>query len=387
MNVAFIPVRGGSKSIPLKNIKCMNGRPLVYWTAKAACGCQFIDKVYIATDSDEIRKTLEKFKDELESFSKIVIIGRSEESASDSASTEFVMLEFASNYSFDNIVLIQATSPLLSSDDLDRGFKIFEEKDTDSVLSVVKQKRFNWSVEDGFAHPTNYNIFKRPRRQEFEGYYVENGAFYITSRNNLIKSKNRISGNIKVVEMNEDTFFEIDEPSDWIIIEHLLKQREKKTLKLPEIKMVLMDCDGVLTDGGMYYTEYGDEIKRFNTLDGMGIKLLREKGIIVGIVTGEKRELNKRRAQKLKIDIIRQGVSDKLTEIKQICNEKCISMDNVLYVGDDINDLEAIKAVGYGCTVANGREEVKLVAKHVTKARGGEGAVREIADLIVNGGD
>lgn len=388
MNVAFIPVRGGSKSIPLKNIKYISGKPLVYWTVKAACGCQFIDKVYIATDSDEIKNTVEKFKDETEGFSKISVIGRSEESASDTASTEFAMLEFASNYNFDNIVLIQATSPLLSSEDLDRGFEIFEEKNTDSVLSVVRQKRFNWSVENGFAHPTNYDIFKRPRRQEFEGYYVENGAFYITSKKDLIKSKNRISGNIKVVEMNENTFFEIDEPSDWLIVEQLLNRREKKNIpQLPEIKMVLMDCDGVLTDGGMYYTEQGDEIKRFNTLDGMGIQQLQEKGIVVGILTGENRELNKRRAEKLKMDIIRQGVSDKLAEIRCICNEKCISMDNVLYIGDDINDLEAIKAVGYGCSVANGREEVKLVAKYVTKTRGGEGAVREIVDLMMNGGN
>lgn len=388
MNVAFIPVRGGSKSIPLKNIKYINGKPLVYWTVKAACGCQLIDKVYIATDSDGIKKTIERFKDEIENFTKIVVIGRSEESATDSASTEFAMLEFASNYSFDNIVLIQATSPLLSSDDLDRGFELFKEKDTDSVLSVVKQKRFIWSVENELAHPINYDAFKRPRRQEFEGYYVENGAFYITSKKNLIKYKNRISGNIKVVEMDENTFFEIDEPSDWLLVEHLLIQQEKKNkLKLPKIKMVLMDCDGVLTDGGMYYTEQGDEIKRFNTWDGMGIRQLQEMGIIVGIVTGENRELNNRRAEKLKMDVICQGVSDKLAEIKRICNEKCISMENVLYIGDDINDLEAIKAVGYGCSVANGREEVKLVAKYVTRTRGGEGAVREICDLIVNGGN
>ena len=115
MNVAFIPVRGGSKSIPLKNIKPICGKPLVYWTVKAACGCKYIDRVYIATDSDKIRETVEEFKSGVESdvFSKAEVIGRSAESASDTASTEFAMLEFASNYEFDNIVLVQATSPLL----------------------------------------------------------------------------------------------------------------------------------------------------------------------------------------------------------------------------------------------------------------------------------
>lgn len=148
MNVAFIPVRGGSKSIPLKNIKSIGGRPLVYWTVKAACGCKYIDKVYIATDSDRIKDTVESFKTgvEAELFSKVCVISRSAESASDTASTEFAMLEFAQNYEFDNIVLIQATSPLLGSNDLERGFAAFNEKGTDSVLSVVLQKRFHWAM-------------------------------------------------------------------------------------------------------------------------------------------------------------------------------------------------------------------------------------------------
>ena len=213
MNVAFIPVRGGSKSIPLKNIKSICGKPLVYWTVKAACGCKYIDKVYVATDSDKIRETVEGFKAGIESewFSKAVVIGRSAESASDTASTELAMLEFAGIYDFDNIVLVQATSPLLQASDLEKGFEAFQTSGTDSVLSVVRQKRFHWgNDENGYAHPTNYDVFHRPRRQVFDGYLVENGAFYISSKAGLLKYQNRVSGNIKAVEMNEDTFFEID---------------------------------------------------------------------------------------------------------------------------------------------------------------------------------
>ena len=177
MNVAFIPVRGGSKSIPLKNIKMINGKPLVYWTVKAACRCRYIDKVYIATDSNEIRKVAEGFKTgtEAEQFTKAMVIDRSAESASDNASTEFAMLEFANKYKFDNIALIQATSPLLQASDLNRGFEAFGREGVDSVLSVVRQKRFRWeNDENGFAHPANYDVFHRLRRQEFEGYLVEN---------------------------------------------------------------------------------------------------------------------------------------------------------------------------------------------------------------------
>lgn len=389
MNVAFIPVRGGSKSIPLKNIKPISGKPLVYWTVKAACGCKYIDKVFVATDSDKIRDTVESFKsgNEAELFSKAIVIGRSAESASDTASTEFAMLEFASNYEFDNIVLIQATSPLLISDDLNRGFEAFNEEGADSVLSVVRQKRFHWANDkNGFAHPTNYDVFKRPRRQEFDGYLVENGAFYISSKTDLIKSQNRVSGNIKAVEMNEDTFFEIDEPSDWVIIEALMKKNGISAPKeIPEIKMFLTDCDGCLTDGGMYYSEKGDELKKFNTRDGMGFALLRKKGIVTGIVTSENVDLNIRRAEKLKLDILEAGCKDKLSAIKRICGEWRIALKNVCYIGDDINDIEAMKIVGYGCCPADAMPEVKMVANYVTKAKGGEGVIREIVELIMEG--
>lgn len=387
MNVAFIPVRGGSKSIPLKNIKPISGKPLVYWTIKAACGCKYIDKVFIATDSDKIKETVEGFKEgsEAELFKKAEVIGRSAESASDTASTEFAMLEFADKVEFDNIVLVQATSPLLVSSDLDRGFEAFGEENVDSALSVVRQKRFHWgNDENGFAHPTNYDVFHRPRRQEFDGYLVENGAFYISSKEDLLKSKNRVSGNIKAVEMNEDTFFEIDEPSDWVIIEALMKKNGITAPKeIPEIKIFLTDCDGCLTDGGMYYSEHGDELKKFNTRDGMGFALLHKKGIVTGIVTSENVDLNRRRAQKLKLDVLEAGCKDKVTAVKVLCEKYNVSLENVAYIGDDINDLNVIKIVGYGCCPADAMPQIREAAKYVTKAKGGEGVIREVVERII----
>lgn len=388
MNVAFIPVRGGSKSIPLKNIKPINGKPLVYWTVKAACGCKFIDRVFISTDSNKIRETIEDFKTGIETdlFAKAEVIARSAESASDTASTESAMLEFAKNYDFDNIILIQATSPLLQREDLDKGFEAFAEEGTDSVLSVVKHKRFHWENSgDGYAHPINYDVFHRPRRQEFSGYFVENGAYYISSKAGLIKSQNRISGNIKAVEMNEDTFFEIDEPGDWVIVEALMR---KNGISAPgnihKIKMFLTDCDGCLTDGGMYYSEKGDELKKFNTRDGMGFSFLRESGIITGIITSENVDLNRRRAKKLKLPILEAGCKDKVEAVKKYCQLYGISLEEVCYIGDDLNDLEVIKMVGYGCCPADAVSEVKKAAKYVAISKGGQGVIREIADRILS---
>ncbi len=383
MNVAFIPVRGGSKSIPLKNIRPMCGKPLVYWTVKAACDCEKIDKVYVATDSEKIKETVESFQME-----KVEVVGRSAESASDTASTESAMLEFAQGRQFDNIVLIQATSPLLQGQDLEKGFALFEEEDTDSVLSVVRQKRFHWQTDEkGYVSPTNYDVFHRPRRQEFDGYLVENGAFYITSRKDLLESKNRVSGKIKAVEMCEDSFFEIDEPSDWLIIEALMRKNdfgcedeERVRKKVEKIKIFLTDCDGCMTDAGMFYTENGDEIKKFSAKDGMAIRILREQGIITGIVTGEDVKLVRRRAEKLKMNEIHCGISNKLAVVEAICKKYGYTMENVAYVGDDINDVEVLKAAGLSFSIADAVEETKAVADYVTTRKGGDAAIREIVD-------
>ena len=401
MNVAFIPVRGGSKSIPLKNIKEIHGRPLVYWTVAAACNCRFIDKVFVATDSREIRLCVEKFcAEDLERFKRVNVIDRSAETATDTASTESAMMEFARSHRFDNIVLIQATSPLLTGADLDNGFNTFNAQGTDSVLSVVPQKRFIWGVDnDGNATPQNYDVYNRPRRQDFEEYYVENGAFYITSRKGLLASGNRLSGNIRLSLMSEDTYYEIDEPSDWVVTEALMAKREQpaeepKSPEDPEenyhntnikYKMFLTDCDGCMTDAGMYYSEKGDELKKFNTRDGVAFRLLRERGIITGVITGEDVALNKRRCEKLKIDVLAQGCVDKVACINRLCSTYNIKPEEVVYIGDDLADKDAVELVGLGCCPADASVAVKGVADYVTKAKGGEGVIREVVEMILLG--
>ena len=381
MFVALIPVRGGSKSIPLKNIKKFNGKPLVYWTVKAAQDCPEIDKIYISTDSDAIKTTVENF-----GFHKVHVIERSPENATDTASTESVMLEFAQNYDFENLLLIQATSPLLTGIDLKKGIELFKQPNVDSVFSAVRQKRFYWSNDkNGYAQPINYNPQSRPRRQEFDGYLVENGAFYIISKSLFLESQCRLAGKIKALEMNEDTYYEIDEPSDWSVMEELIKKRTAldQSVKIPNIKIFLTDSDGCLTDGGMYYSEHGDELKKFNTRDGMGFSLLKKESILTGIVTGENSETVKNRAQKLKLDFCECGIRDKLSCIKQICLEHNIALENVAYIGDDINDLEVIENVGFGCCVQNADYSLKQKSKYITQKKGGDGAVREVIDFLL----
>ena len=386
MNVAFIPVRGGSKSIPLKNIKPICGKPLVYWTVKAACECRYIDKVYVSTDSEAIRNAVQRFAGEITGADKIEVIGRSPETATDGASTESAMLEFAEHYIFDNIILVQATSPMLTAGDLNGGYELYATDNTDSVLSVVKQYRFLWKQDkEENAVPMNYEVFHRPRRQEFDGYLMENGAFYICSRENLLKTGNRLSGNIKAYEMDADTAFEIDEPSDWIIIEALMKKNGLLLDKDPDtkkIKMFLTDCDGCLTDGGMYYSENGDELKKFNTKDGMGLSNIRNKGVVTGIITGENTKIVERRAEKLHINELHQGVTDKLSVVRELAKKYHVSLEEVAYVGDDVNDIPVMEQVGFPCTVNDANSKVKELAAYISSYNGGDGAIRDIIEHL-----
>lgn len=379
MNVAFIPVRGGSKSIPLKNIKIINGKPLIYWTAVAASGCEYIDKVYVATDSDAIRDTVNSLN-----IPKVEVIDRDPATATDTASTESAMLDFASRFDFDNIVLVQATSPMLTAEDINGGFELYNMPGTDSVLSTVRQKRFNWTNDaEGFASPLNYDYMHRPRRQEFDGYMTENGAFYITSKERLLATGNRISGNIRAYEMPEDTFYEIDEPSDFEIIEGMMQKHRKTPKEEKLIKLFLTDCDGCLTDGGMYYTPDGDTMKRFNAKDGMGISLLRQSGIITGIITGENSQIVAQRAKKLSMEEVHLGIKDKVSCVKEICTRLGIDMSEVAYLGDDINDVAVMKEVGYAFSVPNAEENVKPYARFISSRCGGYGAVRDVAEEIL----
>lgn len=153
---------------------------------------------------------------------------------------------------------------------------------------------------------------------------------------------------------------------------------------LKGIRLFATDVDGVLTDAGMYYSESGDEWKKFNTRDGMGIKLLQKAGLITAIVTQERTRLVARRAEKLAIPELHQGVFDKLSVIRDMAMRHGISLKEVAYVGDDVNDIEALKAVGLSAAPADGLPQVLGIVDYVCRQKGGEGAVRELADLILH---
>ena len=383
MNIAFIPARCGSKSIKFKNIKLFCNKPLIYWSIKALQESSMIDEIVVATDCNKIKKTVEAFD-----FKKVRVYERDKLNAEDNSSTESVILEFLHRENFndkDNFILVQATSPLTEAKDFEEALIKMKSDNSDSLLTCVRVKRFLWNDSN---EPINYNFEKRPRRQDFSGILIENGAFYINSVSNIISSKNRLSGKISIYEMEEYKYVEIDEDNDWIIAESLMKKYSKINKNRKKIKVFLSDVDGTLTDAGMYYSESGEELKKFNTRDGKGFELLKKTGIKVGIITSEDTSIVERRAKKMKLDYLFQGLEHKgkLDVALEICKNEGISLEEIAYIGDDVNCIELLENVGLAACPSDSVLSVKNISNiNVMTKKGGEGAVREFSEIILSG--
>lgn len=153
--------------------------------------------------------------------------------------------------------------------------------------------------------------------------------------------------------------------------------------KLAKIKVVLADIDGVLTDGGLYYSTEGLQMKKFNVKDGMGAVMLKEKGYKVGIISSDKSPIAEARADKLKLDFVYYGVENKLDVIEKICNSQNISKEEIAYMGDDEIDLDVLKNIGLSACPNDAIRQVKDSVNFISSKPGGQGAFRELADLII----
>ena len=213
MIVALIPARGGSKGIHKKNLASLAGKPLISYVIDAAKD-SMIDEVWVSTDNDEIAY-----------FSKGIgakVLKRPDELAQDDSSTEEVMLHFAEHVKFDTLILLQPTSPLITGYDIDNGLKLYQSKGYDSVISVIDSGDILlWDKIS--KRPINYNVYDRGRRQTRDStYIIETGGFYITSREALLDTKCRCSGNIGFSFIDFWKSFEVDTINDLRMIEKLL---------------------------------------------------------------------------------------------------------------------------------------------------------------------
>ena len=384
-NIALVPARCGSKSIPFKNIKDFCGKPLIYWVLNSLNNVKEIDAIYVATDCDEISEIVRSFN-----FKKIHIYDRDSLNAKDNSTTESLMLEFLGKNNFNdniNLILAQLTSPFTASEDFKNGIDMMEQYD--SVMSCVDFKRFIWN-KDGSS--VNYDYMNRQRRQDVGSQFLENGAFYINSISNIIKHENRLSGSIGLCEMPDYTSVEIDEINDFHVAESIMRKIHLKNnidLFKTDIKLFVSDIDGVLTDGCKYYNENLEESIKFSTHDGYAFKLLKDQGLLTGIVTSETKKIKSIRFEKLKslntLDYFYQGVHDKLSVVKDLCSELNIDISNVAYIGDDVNCFKLLENVGLAACPSDAVDDIKNIKNIIIlNKKGGEGVFREFVDLFIN---
>lgn len=378
--MALVPARGGSKGIPGKNIRSFAGKPLLYWVCRAAEDCAAIDATYVSTDDPAIADTARAL-----GLSKVRVVERAPDTATDTASTESAMLDFADRVEFDRIALLQATSPLLTAADLDAGLAHLD-AGFDSALSVVRQRRFRWRRDGGAGAPENYDPLARPRRQDFDGFLVENGAFYATSRAILLRDRCRLGGRVALVEMPEESYFELDDETDWRILEGLFARRRRGGAladRLARIRLVATDVDGCLTDSGMYYGPDGEALKKFSTRDGKGFDLLHRAGFQTAIITAESTASAVRRAEKLRVPEAHIGIQDKVACMEEIRARLGLAWEEIAYLGDDLGDLDLLRAAGVAACPADAVGAVADACDIRLRARGGSGAFREFADMVI----
>lgn len=376
--IGIIPLRKDSKGIPGKNKKKIVGRPLFSWVLTEAIFSD-LDEIYVFTDDSAIIQYVER---EYHWTSKVKALLRNEENANDTASTESVMLEFSEkiNQDYNILCLLQATSPLTLAADINNSLVKITKDYFDSSVTVVQTHRFTWNSD---GTPQNYDVFNRPRRQDFDGLLVENGAVYCTTKEAFLQSNNRVSGTIGLVKMPEETLLEIDSPSDWNSIENLLIARQKSKKQSQKIEYLVLDVDGVFTDGGVYYNEAGEFAKKFDMRDGMGLEILRENNVKFVVLTSENSKLVAERMKKLQIQDVFLGVKDKFSFLKHFLLNKNSSFESVAYVGDDVNDLANICTAGWSFAPANATHIVKTHADIVLTHNSGSMAIREVCEFIM----
>lgn len=383
-SVAIIPARGGSKGIRLKNLRWLCGKPLIAHTILAAREANLVQRVVVSTDHDQIANTAKKYGAE--------VVIRPEEISGDTASSESALihtlnyLKNTEQYTPDLCIFLQCTSPLTTSVDIDNCIRTLIENNADTSHTVTPFHYFLWSVNrDGNSIGVNHNKTKRLLRQERENQFLETGAIYVMKAKPFMHYKHRFFGRTAMHVVPAERCFEIDEPIDLNVVDILMRKEEKLNLlkKIPNpVDAVVFDFDGVFTNNMVNVNQYGDESVTCSRGDGMGLSELKRFEIPLIVLSSEKNPVVLARCQKLNIEV-KYGLNDKAETLREWIFKEGFRSENVIYIGNDINDVECLKSVGCSVVVSDAHDDVKPFANIILAAPGGHGAIRELADLIL----
>ena len=384
MNVlAIIPAPGDTKLIPRKNLRLLAGKPLIAHTIERARLTKSLRRIVVSTDDPEIAAVSRQFGAEP--------ICRPAEISGDTATSESALLHVldylqqTEGYKPDLLVFLQCTSPLTLPEDIDGAVQTLLDENADSALSVTPFHYFLWRRgEKGDIVGINHDKCIRPLRQESEQQFLENGALYVMRAQGFKEARHRLFGKTAMYVMPPDRCLEIDEPVDLHIAEVLMREQQQQlTLQaLPDfIAAVVLDFDGVFTDNKVIVFQDGREAVVCDRGDGWGLAQLKRLGVPILVLSTEENPVVQARCDKLGIASMH-GIQDKLTGLTAWLEANKIDMSQVVYVGNDVNDLDCLRAVGCGIAVCNSHPLVREVAKIVLSAPGGQGAIREIAELI-----
>lgn len=391
---AVIPARGGSKGLPGKNIRLFNGKPLVAHMIEAAQTASLVDKIFVSTDSEEIAAVASRYGAE--------VIIRPESISGDTASSEAVLLHAlkyctkAERSLPDILLLLQCTAPFTSPEDINGTIRTMLNNEADSALAVVPFHHFLWREDSGTAFGINHDGKERKRRQDMEPQYLEAGSVYAMRVPVFAAEKTRFCGvtSMYVVE-DHHRCMEIDDAADFYQAEAMqawfarspearecYRQGHSPTAALPQkLGAIVCDFDGVFTDNAVYTLQTGEECVRCDRGDGEGISHLKKLGVPVIVLSAEENPVVAARCRKLGLECL-QGVARKADFLSTWLNERQLTWEQVIYIGNDAKDRECLQLAGTGVIPCDAHKSVRNIADIVLKSGGGHGALRELSDMV-----
>lgn len=381
---AIIPARGGSKGIPRKNLQMVGGRPLVVRAAEAAKGARCVARCFVSTDDSDIAAVATAAGAEL--------IERPPELSGDTVSSEAVLLhalealERRQERLPELMVFVQCTSPFVSAADIDGTVQALVASGSDTAHTVSAFHGFLWRrTADDRAEAVGHDAAKRLRRQDREPEFLETGAVYAMRVDGFRAAGSRFFGRTAVYDVPCSRALEIDDPEDLALARVLapLVDGPARAAFIPSpLGGIVFDFDGVFTDNRVLVDESGAEAVWCSRSDGMGIEMLRAARVPMAVLSKERNPVVAARCRKLGLACV-QGVDDKLGALHGIAESMGTEIGKLVYLGNDVNDLACLQAVGLGVAVADAHPLVCARSGLVLTSLGGRGAIRELAEIIL----